>query len=385
LNISDFTYDLPERLIAQQPLARRDESRLMVVSRTGGIGHRAFSDLPDLLRPDDVLVLNDTRVLPARFFCRRDTGGRIEGLFLAQCEGGIWRVMLRNAGRRRPGERLSVDGRAGQRMELVENLDRGEWRVRPLPAVEPEELLDEVGITPLPPYIRRKAETSAAQVSERGAAPAAPRQDADRGPEGAAEQVLRRAPIDDRQRYQTVYAREPGAVAAPTAGLHFTDELLRRLADGGIDIHRVTLHVGAGTFAPVQAENPADHDMHSETYELSAETAEAVAAAKSAGRRIVAVGTTSVRVLETVAREHDGQIAAARGSTKLFLYPPADFHVVDALITNFHLPKSTLLMLVAAFCDPGGTAGRQRILDAYRDAVARDYRFFSYGDAMLIE
>jgi S-adenosylmethionine:tRNA ribosyltransferase-isomerase len=351
LRVGDFDYDLPEQLIAQAPLQRRDESRLMHVRRDGRLEHRQFSELPELLRPGDLLVVNDTRVLPARFFCRRETSGRVEGLFL-QCNAeGVWQTMLRNASRCKPGERLAIEGRSDQHIELLENLGRGVWTLRPDPPADPETLLGEVGITPLPPYIRRN--------------------DGERP--------------EDTTRYQTVYARKAGAVAAPTAGLHFTDDLLATLAAKNIHTVSVTLHVGPGTFAPVKVDDPAEHDMHSETYELTPQAAETLNAAKAAGRRIVAVGTTSVRVLESVARNHGGKLAPDTGSTKLFLYPPAKFYVIDALITNFHLPRSTLLMLVAAFCDPGGTKGRDLILNAYRQAVAQRYRFYSYGDAMLIE
>ncbi len=351
MRVGDFDYDLPERLIAQTPLERRDESRLMHVRRDGRLGHCRFSNLPELLTPGDVLVVNDTRVLPARFFCRRETGGRVEGLFL-QCDAdGTWQAMLRNASRCKPGERLAIEGRPNQHVELLETLGRGVWRLRPDPQADPETLLGEVGITPLPPYIRR----------DNGEQP------------------------EDTTRYQTVYASKAGAVAAPTAGLHFTDELLATLAEKDIRTARVTLHVGPGTFAPVKVDDPDEHDMHSETYELTPQAAETLNAAKAAHRRIVAVGTTSVRVLESIARNHGGKLAPETGSTKLFLYPPAEFHQVDALITNFHLPRSTLLMLVAAFCDPGGTKGRDLILHAYRQAITEGYRFYSYGDAMLIE
>lgn len=351
MKVSDFDYHLPDELIAQTPLSHRDESRLLRVGRDGALGHHRFRELSALLRAGDLLVVNDTRVLPARFFCRRETGGAVEGLFLHRDAGEAWQVMLRNASRCKVGERLALEGKAEHDLELLERCGKGVWRVRPEPAASPEDLLGEVGITPLPPYIHRDGE--------------------DRP--------------EDIERYQTVYASKAGAVAAPTAGLHFTDALLAELADRAIHTVRVTLHVGPGTFAPVKADDPAEHDMHSETYELSADAAETIMAAKAAGRRIVAVGTTSVRVLESVARSHGGRLAASTGQTKLFLYPPADFHIVDALITNFHLPRSTLLMLVSAFCDPGGTGGRELILRAYNEAVRQRYRFYSYGDAMLIE
>ncbi len=358
LTTRDFDFDLPAELIAQQPLDERDQSRLMHLTRTSGVAsdHR-FADLPGLLEPGDLLVLNDTRVIPARFFMHRASGGKLEGLFLQDMGDGTWQAMLRNAGRCKVGERLSVDGADDVSLVLVENLGKGRWLLRCEPACEPVTLLDRVGQTPLPPYIRR--------------------------PDAAQESA-------DRPRYQTVYADRPGAVAAPTAGLHFTPELFDALAQRDISAARVTLHVGLGTFLPVKADDLTDHDMHSEWYDLSAGAAEAISGARRTGRRIVAVGTTAVRVLETVARDQQpsdrtSPLAPASGWTDIFLYPPAEFGVVDALITNFHLPQSTLVMLVAALCDPGGSAGTAMILDAYRQAVAREYRFFSYGDAMLID
>jgi S-adenosylmethionine:tRNA ribosyltransferase-isomerase len=358
LTTRDFDFNLPSDLIAQQPLDRRDQSRLMHLTRASGeLTDWRFADLPDLLAPGDLLVLNDTRVIPAKFFMRRPSGGRLEGLFLQDLGEGRWEVMLKNAGRCKPDEPLSIEGAKEASLVLVENRGKGKWHVRPEPACDPVTLLDRVGQTPLPPYIRR----------------------ADAGQEST-----------DRPRYQTVYADRPGAVAAPTAGLHFTPELFAALAARNITTARVTLHVGLGTFLPVKTDDLTDHQMHSEWYDLSAQAAEVISMARQTGRRIVAVGTTAVRVLETVARDQaptdrHAPLAPASGWTDIFLYPPADFHVVDALITNFHLPQSTLVMLVAAFCNPAGLAGREMILAAYRHAVAQAYRFFSYGDAMLID
>jgi S-adenosylmethionine:tRNA ribosyltransferase-isomerase len=358
----DFLYPLDERLIAQQPPARRDESRLMVLDRAGAaLGHHVFGELPDLLRDGDLLVLNDTRVVPARFFCRRRTGGRIEGLFLRELARGQWEVLLKGANRCRIGEVLllcpeGLPASAGQvpdlpsvQLELRESSGDGRWVlavVPPLPAVE---VLERFGLAPLPPYIARKQAAGAAA---------------------------------DRERYQTVFARSPGAVAAPTAGLHFTPELLQRLARRGVRHTAVTLHVGLGTFAPVKTDDLSAHRMHREWYELPAPAAEAVNAARREGRRVVAVGTTAVRVLESAARS--GGIRPTSGWTDLFLYPPAEFHAASAMITNFHLPRSTLLMLVAAFCGPGRTDGLAAILSAYAEAQRLGYRFYSYGDAMLI-
>jgi S-adenosylmethionine:tRNA ribosyltransferase-isomerase len=357
LMANDFDYPLPSELIAQRPRARRDQSRLMVLRRdSAAIGHRVFGEIPSLLRPGDLLVVNDTRVIPAKFSCRRRTGGRIEGLFLREPSPGRWEVLLKNAGRCREGESLELLGEAAPQIELMENRGEGRWLAAVLPPGPAVEILARVGRTPLPPYIRR---------------PAGPPQPPEIDQE-------------DRLRYQTVYAARPGAVAAPTAGLHFTERLLAELRTRGIETARVTLHVGLGTFAPVKVEDLTAHRMHREWYELSAPAAAAVNAARAASRRIVAVGTTSVRVLETVADEA-GRAAPGSGWTDLFLYPPAEFHATDALITNFHLPRSTLLMLVAAFCSPGATDGLRTILAAYAQAVRERYRFYSYGDAMLIE
>ncbi|MCE5326707.1 MAG: tRNA preQ1(34) S-adenosylmethionine ribosyltransferase-isomerase QueA [Planctomycetaceae bacterium] len=349
---SDFDYALPAGLIAQFPSPQRGQSRLMVLDRPGGVvSHRTFADLPQFLRRGDVLVVNDTRVLPARFVCRRASGGRIEGLFLHQAPPRQWQVLLKGAGRCKAGETLVMERAQDVSLILERNLGQGCWLVNGS-ALEPAAaILARAGTIPLPPYIRRD-------------------------PQAGDEQ--------DRRRYQTVYAACDGAVAAPTAGLHFTQELLAQLADMGVEQVSVTLHVGVGTFAPVKAERLADHLMHSEWYELSVPAAARLNAARAAGRRIVAVGTTSVRVLETLAARQGSTLAADSGWTDIFIYPPAHFRCVDALITNFHLPRSTLLMLVAAFASPGSTKGVKTILDAYAQAVAEKYRFFSYGDAMLI-
>ena len=352
LTAGDFDYPLKAELIAQQPLPGRDESRLMRLSRESGrITHHVFRELPDLLRPGDLLVLNDTRVVPAKFAARRGTGGKVEALFCSQLGPGRWEVLLKGAGRCRGGEQLAVEGPQRVTLELAEDLGSGRYVVLVRPAASALELLERIGSTPLPPYIRRS------------------------GPETGRQ---------DRQRYQTVFARAPGAVAAPTAGLHFTDELLENLRRRGIETAFVTLHVGLGTFAPVKSDNLSEHAMHSEWYALSAQAAEKLNSAPVSGRRIVAVGSTSLRVLETVAAT-GRPFEATSGRTGLFIYPPADFRAADALITNFHLPRSTLLMLVAAFCRPGGIEGVSMILDAYAEAGRLKYRFYSYGDAMLID
>ncbi|HEU4383982.1 MAG TPA: tRNA preQ1(34) S-adenosylmethionine ribosyltransferase-isomerase QueA [Anaeromyxobacteraceae bacterium] len=338
---SDFDYDLPEGLIAQEPVEPRDASRLLVLSRAGGpSGHLRFSDLPELLAPGDLLVLNDTRVIPARLLGRKESGGRCELLLVADLGGAgdRWRAMGQASKPLRPGSRLAfgelsaeVEAAEGEGFFLV-RFDRGGAAL--LAALERQ------GRTPLPPYIRRE-------------------------------------PTDaDRERYQTVLARHPGSAAAPTAGLHFTEELLGRLARRGVERATVTLHIGPGTFLPLRAETVAGHRMHAERYFVPEETARAVAACQERGGRLVAVGTTTVRALE--AALSGSTLRPGWGETDLFIHPGYPFRVVEALVTNFHLPRSSLLMLVCAF------GGREQVLGAYREAVARGYRFYSYGDAMVI-
>ncbi len=348
---SELHYHLPLDRIAQHAAEPRDAARLLVFDRAAGRReHRVFRDVGEYLRPRDLLVLNDTRVIPARFFARRATGGRVEGLFLRRQDDGTWRVLLRPAARLRVGERLACDGDA---IELVieQRRERGEWSVTPDPEVDPLAWLARVGAVPLPPYIAR---------------PAPPHGDA-------------AARIADAERYQTVYAQRPGAVAAPTAGLHFTPELLARLEAAGVRRATLTLHVGPGTFLPIECEDLRDHRMHEEWFAVPRETIAALRETRAAGGRVVAVGTTSARVLESIADALIGGTDEARaGWTGIFLYPPRQFRAVDALLTNFHLPQSTLLALVMAF------AGIEPIRAAYREAVERGYRFYSYGDAMLL-
>ena len=334
LRTSDFDYHLPPEAIAQHP-GERGESRLLVLGRT--TAERRFAELPDLLDPGDLLVVNDTRVIPARLRARRPTGGRLEILLVERQESASWWCLLRPGRRLPPGAPLAVEGGPSARVE--ERAD-GRFRLTFEQPIEP--LLKEIGETPLPPYIDRPVE---------------PR---------------------DRERYQTVYAARPGAVAAPTAGLHFTPALLAALERRGIRQASLTLHVGPGTFRPVKAENPEEHVMDAERFEIPEATAEAVAATRRNGHRVVAVGTTVVRSLETAATS-DGLVVAGAGRTGLYIRPGYGFRVVDRLITNFHLPRSTLLMLVCAF------AGRNRVLDAYRQAVGSGFRFYSYGDAMLVD
>jgi len=338
---SDFDYDLPEDLIAQRAVPR-GASRLLVLDRaTGRLDHRSVSDLPVLLAPGDLLVLNDTRVLASRVFAMRPTGRRFELLLLRpDPEFVAWEALLRPSARASVGERLELPDGGG--VTPVASLGEGRWTVACDPPLDVARL-DRLGEAPLPPYISR--------------------------PDGATP--------EDRARYQTVYAMRPGSAAAPTAGLHFTEELLDRIRAVGVETAFVTLHVGLGTFRPVTVERVADHTMHAEWYDVPAATATAVETARADGRRIVCVGTTVVRTLEG-ALATGGSLRAGEGWTDLFITPGFRFRAVGAMLTNFHLPRSTLLMLVSAF------AGRERVLAAYREAVAERYRFFSYGDAMLI-
>jgi S-adenosylmethionine:tRNA ribosyltransferase-isomerase len=341
MRTDDFDYELPPELIAQHPAAR-GSSRLLVVDRVGGpLRHLEIGALPALLREGDLLLLNDTRVIPARLHARRPTGRRFELLLLRPLDADDWESLLRPAGRARPGERLLLADRG--EVVPVEPRGEGRWRVRFEPALTLDRL-DGLGEPPLPPYISR--------------------------PEGATP--------SDRRDYQTVYAAEPGAVAAPTAGLHFTRELLDEIASTGVELAYLTLHVGLGTFRPVTAERVAEHRMHEEWYRFSEATAAAVNRALGQGRRVVCVGTTSVRALEGALAAGNGRVVAGDAWTDLFITPGYRFRGVGALLTNFHLPRSTLLMLVSAL------AGRERVLEAYREAAASGYRFYSYGDAMLI-
>ncbi len=354
---SDFYYDLPLSRIARHPAAARTESRLLVLDgATGACRDLQFTDLPAVLRPDDLLVVNDTRVLPARLLGAKDTGGRVELLVERLLDDRRARVQLRASKSPAPGSRLHFDH--GIAVTVRSKGDDGFYEVELAGEGTLPEILERIGHMPLPPYIDR---TEAAS----GPSPA-------RGP--------RLDPIGDeayhRERYQTVYAREPGAVAAPTAGLHFDAALLDRLRAQGIEIAAITLHVAAGTFQPVRVDDLADHRMHRERVIVPASSAESVNRARAAGRRVVAVGTTVVRALESAVR--DGRVEARDGETDIFIYPGYRFQVVDALLTNFHLPESTLLMLVCAF------AGTESVLAAYRHAVEQGYRFFSYGDAMFL-
>ncbi|MCY1617056.1 tRNA preQ1(34) S-adenosylmethionine ribosyltransferase-isomerase QueA [Staphylococcus pettenkoferi] len=340
MNIEEFDYDLPESLIAQTPLKHRDQSRLLVMGRESGkTTHQHFADVIDYFKEGDTLVLNDTRVMPARLFgIKEETGAKVEMLMLTHLEDNDWEVLLKPAKRIKVGQRLSFgDGKIVA--ECIQELDQGGRIMRLHYEGILQERLDELGEMPLPPYIKER--------------------------------------LDDPDRYQTVYAKESGSAAAPTAGLHFTDELLEAIRAKGIRIAFITLHVGLGTFRPVSVDNIDDHEMHSEYYQISENTAQLLNETRRKGGRIISVGTTTTRTLETVRSQHD-QFVATSGWTDIFIYPGYEFKAIDGLITNFHLPKSTLVMLVSAF------STRENVLNAYREAVERQYRFFSFGDAMLI-
>ena len=339
MKLSDFMYDLPEARIAQTPVEPRDHSRLMVIHRdTGAIEHRHFYDIIDYLNPGDCLVINETKVIPARLYGERPTGGAVEVLLLKQLGPKRWETLVRPGKKLKPGaEVLFGDGRL--KCRVLETTDVGGRIVEFECEGSFEAALDALGEMPLPPYIHEK--------------------------------------LQDRDRYQTVYARQDGSAAAPTAGLHFTPGLMDRIRARGVDIVPVLLHVGLGTFRPVKVENIEEHEMHSEYFEVTREAADRVNAARARGGRIIAVGTTSVRTLESAAE--GGKLVSKRGDTNIFIKPGYRFQLVDALITNFHLPGSTLIMLVSALWD------RERILEAYKTAVENEYRFFSFGDAMLIE
>lgn len=342
MNTTDFDFDLPEELIAQTPLEKRDASRLLVVDKeTGAFSDQHFDQIIDQLQPGDALVMNNTRVLPARLYgSKPETGGHVELLLLKNTQGDDWEVLAKPAKRLKVGAQISFgDGRLTA--TVVEELEHGGRIVRFGYEGIFLEVLESLGEMPLPPYIHKK--------------------------------------LADRERYQTVYAKENGSAAAPTAGLHFTEELLEQIATKGVKLVYLTLHVGLGTFRPVSVDSLDDHEMHSEFYSLSEEAAQTLRQVKANGGRVIAVGTTSIRTLETIGSKFQGQIQADSGWTNIFIKPGYDWKVVDAFSTNFHLPKSTLVMLVSAF------AGRSLTLKAYEHAIAERYRFFSFGDAMFIK
>lgn len=340
MKTSDFAYDLPEELIAQDPLERRDSSRLLLLDkRTGERRHSSFHQIGEYLRPGDLLVLNDTKVIPARLLgVREDTGGKVEVLLLKRRSEHVWETLVRPGKKARPGMHLSF-GDGMLRGEVLEVVEEGNRLIRFSYEGIFEEILDALGEMPLPPYITHK--------------------------------------LKERDRYQTVYARYEGSAAAPTAGLHFTQELLREIEKMGVGIARVTLHVGLGTFRPVKVEDVAEHHMHTEYYRVTEEAAAAINETKRDGGRVICVGTTSCRTIESAADEM-GIVHAGEGDTDIFIYPGYQFRAMDCLITNFHLPESTLLMLVSAL------AGKDHVMAAYEEAVRERYRFFSFGDAMFI-
>ena len=340
MNVKDFYFDLPQELIAQDPLEDRASSRLLVLDKkTGEVTHRGFRDILEYLRPGDCLVINDTKVIPARLFgVKEDTGAKIEVLLLKRREHDIWETLVKPGKKAKPGTRI-VFGEGLLTGTVRETVDDGNRLIQFSYEGIFEEILDQLGQMPLPPYITHQ--------------------------------------LKDKNRYQTVYAKHDGSAAAPTAGLHFTKELLKQIEDMGVKIAHVTLHVGLGTFRPVKVENVQDHHMHSEFYMVEESEAKKVNDTKEAGGRVICVGTTSCRTVESAADEN-GRLKSGSGWTDIFIYPGYEFKILDALITNFHLPESTLVMLVSAL------AGREHVLAAYEEAIKERYRFFSFGDAMLI-
>lgn len=340
MKVSEFNYNLPEELIAQTPIEKRDESRLMVLDRKDKtIEHKIFKDIIDYLKPGDVLVRNNTKVIPARLYGKKETGANVEFVLLNRIDGDIWETIVRPGNKLHEGAKV-IFGDGILQAEILETMEGGTRKVKFSYNGIFNEILDQIGLMPLPPYIHEQ--------------------------------------LKQKDRYQTVYAKYDGSAAAPTAGLHFTTELLEKINKKGIEIANVTLHVGIGTFRPVKAENIEEHNMHSEHFYIKQEDVEKINKAKLNGNRVIAVGTTSCRVLESVSDEKTGLVKSTEDDTKIFIYPGYKFKCIDALITNFHLPESTLLMLVSAL------AGKDYILKAYKEAVDKKYRFFSFGDAMFI-
>ena len=341
MKLEEFDYNLPEELIAQVPIEKRDESKLMVLDRESKITeHRTFKDIIDYLEPGDCLVRNNTKVIPARLYGKKETGANVEFVLLKQIEGDIWESIVRPGNKLKPGTTVEF-GDGLLKATILDIMEGGTRKVKFEYEGIFNEILDKIGLMPLPPYIHER--------------------------------------LKEKDRYQTVYAKYDGSAAAPTAGLHFTPELLQKIEEKGIKIANVTLHVGIGTFRPVKEENIEDHEMHTEHYYIKQEDAEKINETKKSGGRVIAVGTTSCRVLETIADEQTGLVKEVEGDTGIYIYPGYKFKCIDGLITNFHLPKSTLLMLVSAL------AGREFVLDAYNEAVKEKYRFFSFGDAMFIK
>ena len=340
MKLEEFNYELPEELIAQVPIEKRDESRLMVLNRKEKtIEHKKFKDIIEYLEPGDCLVRNNTKVIPARLYGKKDTGANVEFVLLKQIEGDIWESIVRPGNKLKPGAKV-IFGDGLLEATILDVMEGGTRKVEFKYKGIFNEILDKIGLMPLPPYIHES--------------------------------------LKEKDRYQTVYAKYNGSAAAPTAGLHFTPELLKQIEEKGIKIANVTLHVGIGTFRPVKEENIEEHKMHTEHFYIKKEDAEIINKTKKSGKRVIAVGTTSCRVLETIADENTGLVKEIEADTGIYIYPGYKFKCIDGLITNFHLPKSTLLMLVSAFAD------REFILKAYNEAVKDKYRFFSFGDAMFI-
>ncbi len=340
MKVSDFNYELPEELIAQVPIENREMSKLMVLDKNKKtIEHKIFKDILEYLEPGDVLVRNNTKVLPARLYGEKDTGAKVEFLLLNNIEGDIWETIVKPGNKLKQGAKV-IFGKGLLKAEIIDTLPGGTRKVKFEYNGIFNEILDKIGLMPLPPYITER--------------------------------------LEKKERYQTVYAKHDGSAAAPTAGLHFTEELFDKLQKKGILIANVTLHVGIGTFRPVKVDTVETHDMHSERYYISGKDADIINTAKANGKRVIAVGTTSCRVIETVAN-NDGVLVEQSGETKIFIYPGYEFKILDGIITNFHLPESTLLMLISAL------AGQEYIMEAYKEAVKEKYRFFSFGDAMLIK
>ena len=348
MKTENLNYDLPPALIAQHPAPTRTDSKLLVLNRqNNALTDTHFKNIADFLLPSDCLVLNDTKVLPARFFAIRTTGAKLEGLFLNETTPGLWQVYLKGIRKIKPTETIQLKYRETEdfyNAQLIEKLTEGKCLLKITTNDPAEAILENIGFPPLPPYIKRSADPFQAEI--------------------------------DKKRYQTTYANKPGAIAAPTAGLHFTPTLIKKLKNKGISFAKITLHTGAGTFKPVTAANLKDHQIHEEKFIIDQENAQIINNAKDANNRIIAVGTTAVRTLETAAKNH--HIQPTEATTKLFITPGYNFQIIDAIITNFHLPKSTLIALVAAF------AGLEKTLNAYQHAIEHRYRFYSYGDAMLI-
>ena len=340
MKLDEFDYNLPEELIAQVPIAKRDESRLMVLHRDNKrVEHKTFKDIIDYLKPGDCLVRNNTKVIPARLYGKKDTGANVEFVLLKQIEGDIWESIVRPGNKLKPGSEVYF-GDGILKANILDIMEDGTRKVEFEYEGIFNEILDKIGLMPLPPYIHES--------------------------------------LKEKDRYQTVYAKYNGSAAAPTAGLHFTPELLKKIEEKGVKIANVTLHVGIGTFRPVKEENIEEHKMHTEHFYIKQEDVDKINETKKTGGRVIAVGTTSCRVLETIASEETGLVEAKEGDTGIYIYPGYQFKCIDGLITNFHLPKSTLLMLVSAL------AGREFVLEAYNEAVKEKYRFFSFGDAMFI-